>query len=64
MVHNIIHFLVIHIATLNVDLNVYLSNHVQLILYGMHVLTFVIGQQWLLIQLVVTITVQNPMVIV
>jgi hypothetical protein len=64
MVQNIIHFLVIHIATFNVHLNVYLSNHVQLILYGMHVFTFVIGEQWLLIQLVVTITVQHPMVIV
>ncbi len=64
MVHNIIHYLVILTVTFNVHLNVYLSNHAQPILYGMHVSMFVIGQQLLLVHLIITITEQHRTVMV
>lgn len=45
MVHNTFHCPDILIVTFNVHLNAYLSNHVQLILYGIHVSMFAIGLQ-------------------
>ena len=64
MVRSTFHYLAIHSAIFNVYLTDPLSDHVQVPLFGMHVLMFVIGQHYLQLAVVIQATVHHHTVVV